>query len=401
MNIVLLADQIENGGGAGVMVSSYARNLTDRGHQVAVITTTREKTQENIQGENKEGIIFFRLYSNYNLFWRPYLSLHNPPVVKKVGFILKKIKPDVVHAHNIHLYLSYRSLKEAAKHAKKVFHTVHDSMSFHYSKLYPETVDAEGCIVKSYKVSPLTQLRLFKLSYNPFRNYIIRNYLKIPTKIFAVSNALKKALNDNAIGNVEVLHNGINPANWNAKSALEKEVQFVFFGGRLSAAKGGGVLVAALKKVRETLSNVFLLAIGEENEYIKKLKNQNESLIVVEGSHPNWEMKNVYARISVVAVPSLCFDWFPTVILEAMASKRPVITGCFGGGKEMVVDGETGFVINPKDEDALTAALRTLLLDPQRAVRMGEAGYERVQKEFSIEKHFKKLVEWYDEVPQS
>ncbi len=403
MRIAILNDSFppQSEGGAAVIAWNQAMGLKKAGHEVLVVTTSEDRDSEGVRTES--GVTIQTFYSKYALRWRAYKSLNNRKLVKKVGSTLANFRPDIVHAHNVHLHLSYAVLAEAKKYAQAVFLTVHDSMPFHYSKLFPETVGSLDGNIKSYKVSAWRQFRLFKSGYNPFRNRIIKKYLEIPTKIFAVSGALAQALTDNGIQNVEVLHNGIDVAAWQAKPAVINEKDFIFFGGRLSAVKGGGVLVDALREVLKTHANARLLVVGEKNEFAEAMEREAatmevENLIFFTGKRPYSEMKDMYEGAVMVAVPSLCFDWFPTIILEAMASKKPVIATCFGGAKELVVDGKTGFIVNPVYPKELTDKILLLLNNRNLVEEMGNAGYERVKNEFSLEKHLGKLLAWYDKV---
>ncbi|MEW6516888.1 MAG: glycosyltransferase family 4 protein [candidate division FCPU426 bacterium] len=88
--------------------------------------------------------------------------------------------------------------------------------------------------------------------------------------------------------------------------------------------------------------------------------------------------------LDVMAVPSLRPDPFPTVLLEAMAARLPVVATNHGGPTEMVVPGETGFLVEPGDVPGLAAALRTLILDPALRARQGTAGRLRLEREYSL-----------------
>src|SRR6266581_329663 len=78
-------------------------------------------------------------------------------------------------------------------------------------------------------------------------------------------------------------------------------------------------------------------------------------------------------------------DVFPTVILEAMASARPVVSTRLAGIPELVIDGETGLLVSPADTAALTEALQKLLCDRELRVRYGCAGRARIEQHFRIE----------------
>src|SRR5215470_2126251 len=91
--------------------------------------------------------------------------------------------------------------------------------------------------------------------------------------------------------------------------------------------------------------------------------------------------------------PQGATDVFPTVILEAMASARPVVSTRLAGIPELVVDGETGILARPGDSTALAHALERLLRDPELRLRSGNAGRIRIEQHFRIEQTVAPLVE--------
>ena len=397
MKIAILADNIFSNGGAGIIALNHAKAMKDLGFEVIIITTSQDIGEKH----EEYNIKTYNIFSKYPPILRAYKSLNNISVVKEVGVILNKERPDIVHAHNIHYHISYRSLVEAKKYSKAVFLTIHDSMSFHYSKLFPEAVYTENEIVKSYKVSPWEQLKLFKWQYNPFRNLIIKKYLKIPDKIFAVSDALKQALQDNDISNVEVIHNGIDVGKWIMENKNEDNRKYIFWGGRLSRAKGGDVLIKSFIELVKREPNAMLLVVGKRDSYVMEIENKVKNIgiennVIFTGSKTQDEMKSLYAKSTLVVVPSLCFDWFPTVILESMASGKPVIATCWGGAREMIIDGKTGFIINPKNEKEFTERILLFLMNKEKVEEMGKNSFERVKNLFSLDEHIKILIEQYD-----
>lgn len=88
-------------------------------------------------------------------------------------------------------------------------------------------------------------------------------------------------------------------------------------------------------------------------------------------------------------------DVFPTVILEAMASARPVVSTRLAGIPELAVDGETGILVSPGDTSALPDALEQLLRDPELRLRYGRAGRTRIEQRFRIEQTVGPLVELF------
>ena len=88
----------------------------------------------------------------------------------------------------------------------------------------------------------------------------------------------------------------------------------------------------------------------------------------------------------------------PNAVLEAMAAAKPVVATRVGGVPELVVDGETGILVSPKDTEALARAIVTLIQDPLRGRSMGEAGRKRVQDHFSMTAMVTKTDHLYQEL---
>ena len=103
------------------------------------------------------------------------------------------------------------------------------------------------------------------------------------------------------------------------------------------------------------------------------------------GFVPHDELQQLYARAAVVACPSRR-EGFGVACLEAMAHGRPVVATRVGGLLDLVVDGETGIVVPPRDPAALRSALERLLADPDLRRKLGSAGRDRARTHFSWEK---------------
>lgn len=403
MKILFLSDDFppNSFGGAGVVAYNLAKGLQKRGHELFVITTVRKKTKE--EKIKFEGLNIFKIYASYHERWRSWLGLYNPQTVGKVEKIIKEIKPEIIHAHNIHSYLSYRCLKIAKKYSKAVFLTTHDLMLFHYGKLIPKTDN----YIK--KIAIKDQVREANKTYNPFRNSLIRNYLKYVDKIFAVSNSLKNLLEVNGIRNTEVVYNGIDVGNWCVDNAKIEEFKnkynlggkkVIIFSARLIEAKGGDQLIHSLSLVNKEFQEFILLVVGKEWAYTQKLKKIAEKLniggkIVFTDFLKEGDLKTAYNVADLSVFPSLCFETFGMSNLEAMACKKPVVSSYFGGPKEVVIDGETGYLVNPNNVDLMADKIIDLLKNPQKAKQFGEAGYKRVGEFFSLEKQADEILKRY------
>ncbi|HRY63463.1 MAG TPA: glycosyltransferase family 4 protein, partial [Patescibacteria group bacterium] len=238
-----------------------------------------------------------------------------------------------------------------------------------------------------------------KKAFNPLRNLIIRHYLKYATKIFSVSAELKKALEYNKIQNIATIHNAIDVNDWAVGESEAKEFKkelglehkkIILFAGRLSGYKGTQETMAAMEQVAKNVPGATLLVLDTQNNY--RQANPN---IYLAGAVARDKMKYYYAICDLVIVPSVCFDSFPTVNLEAFACHRPVIATIFGGSRELVEDQKTGYLINPLHIDELAEKIIYLLTNPEIARTMGENGYQKVKTEFNQEKWLKEILGWY------
>jgi glycosyltransferase involved in cell wall biosynthesis len=157
--------------------------------------------------------------------------------------------------------------------------------------------------------------------------------------------------------------------------------------GRLALQKGQRHLVAAMPALLEQVPHTHLLiaGAGDLEDYLRDLALE---FGVAERVHVLGARKDVPAlmhAIDVFAMPSI-WEGFGIVLLEAMAAGRPIVASRVATIPEVVVDGETGVLVPPGAPSALAQALGTLARDAARAKRMGEAGRERLRRQFSIEK---------------
>lgn len=391
----------------GGVVSDVAKELSKRGHSVTIFTG----------GSNNKGGEWIE-QSTYRLFrahtfdvpWklRSYVCVRNPVVEDRFKKFLKGTKPDVVHINQLYYQFPYALVKIARTFTNRVFVTGHDVNVFSDRKLtsivsqFRKPDDPEP----NYHYSWLDRLQDTGLGFNPLRNVLIRRYLRSASKVITVSDALHRAFVENDIRNVATVHNGIDTALWSIHVSKEDSKQelglhgkrVILTIGRLSGEKGREPLFESFVNVRELIPNATLVLIGDDaggkwNEEIQKRGLQNAVVsrkFVSRSDLPRW-----YAASDVVVVPSICFDSFPTINLEAMASARPVIATCYGGSREVVVDGETGYIVNPLHTDDLSGKIIQLLSDPVLAERMGKAGFERVSKEFRLDQQVDTLLRYY------
>ena len=387
MKVLFILDEFlpENSGGAANVAFALAKGLMVAGNELLVVTATHDPEKvgklkiDNVQIE----IIFSKPFGRF----RNWKNLKNRGILRQASSFLKDFNPDVVHIHTLHHRFSYGIISLAKKFSKAVVLTLHDSQTIYNGKLYPKRKICGVSPAANYKITWLDRLKRDGLAFNPFQGFFIKKALKKIDKIFAVSNALKGAIEANGISSVEVIHNGIEVKEWEIFETPERNV---LFAGRVDDAKGVKVLVKAFSIAGSEIPDATLTIIGDDD--FKAGQGENIKILPWQGRE---EMKKLFAKAMVVALPSLYLDPFPTVNLEAMAAGKPVIGTCFGGTKEAVSNNETGYIINPYNEKELADKIVDLLKNPEKATAFGKAGRTRIKEFFSLEKQVQETLAWY------
>jgi glycosyltransferase involved in cell wall biosynthesis len=208
--------------------------------------------------------------------------------------------------------------------------------------------------------------------------WLARGVLRGARLVIAASTALAESARELGARRVEVIPSGVDLP---ADVGDEARPPEVLYAGRLSPEKGVEELVAA--------TNGMKLVVAGDGPLRPRVPGAL-------GFVPHDELQLLYARAAVVACPSRR-EGFGVACLEAMAHGRPVVATSVGGLRDLVVDGETGLVVEPRDPHALRAALERLLADEELRRRLGAAGRERARDRFSWDVTTAALVTAYAE----
>lgn len=209
---------------------------------------------------------------------------------------------------------------------------------------------------------------------------------------------------------VHVIYNGIDLGEYQKVSntqaladyGVDPAVPYVLFVGRITRQKGVTHLVDAIRYLPPETQVVLCAGAPDTPEIATELR---EKVAIARRNHPHivWIEKMVtkqetiqlYSHARVFCCPSV-YEPFGIINLEAMACRAPVVASSTGGIKEVVVDGETGYLV-PFDQDPVTSfpthpdifardiatRIGELLKDPEKCKRFGDAGRRRVEEIFS------------------
>jgi glycosyltransferase involved in cell wall biosynthesis len=201
------------------------------------------------------------------------------------------------------------------------------------------------------------------------------------------------------------IHNGIDPECFHrrktrevARAELGLPARGLYVGGlgRLDEAKGFEYLLDAAQRLRGRFPDLLVVIAGDGP--LRKSLEQKATLLgladIVRFLGFQSDVQRVLDALDVFALPSLC-EALPYAGLEAMATQLPVVGATVGGVAEMILEGDTGLLVPPRDADQLAAKLSVLLTDADLRVRMGVAGRERVLREFQESDMVRKTIDVY------
>ena len=225
---------------------------------------------------------------------------------------------------------------------------------------------------------------------------------------------------------VTVIHNGIDPEFYKPtfdtdlllEYGINPEIPFVLFVGRITRQKGISQLISAAKYFNKNCQIVLCAGAPDTEEIareteslIQELQSQRDGIILISEMLPREKIKVLYSHARVFACPSL-YEPFGIINLEAMSCETPVVGSAVGGIPEIIIEGETGYLIelesisrtdfNPKNPEEFqknfAEKINLLLDDENLATQMGKAGRERVLDIFSWESIAKTTYNYYEKV---
>ena len=227
---------------------------------------------------------------------------------------------------------------------------------------------------------------------------VARRFLKkgtIPDKVRVVYNGV----------DTERFSPAISPDKFRREFGIGENELIVGIASRFDKRKGHEDFFKAAKEIIRVEKNVRFLVVGgavfdnheEREQYLRDRAKSLDLKDRVIFSGFRQDMPEVYAAIDIFVLPSLQ-EACARVLLEAMASGKPVIATSLGGNPEIVVDEVTGILVPAKDARALAQAMLRLIREPDTARQMGEAGRKRSQECFTIAENLVKIEFIYGEL---
>lgn len=189
-----------------------------------------------------------------------------------------------------------------------------------------------------------------------------------------------------------VIPNGVDPAPFEAATTVDRsslgvpdDAVLALYVGRLDRQKGLPILLDALARILPTRPDLHLAlaGAGPERDALHALSAADPSLSArVHWLGPRPDVPALLKASDLLVLPSL-WEGMPNVVLEAMASGRPVVATAVEGTSSLVLPGRTGWLVPPADPTALASALLDAAADPARRQAFGAAGHDHVLNHYT------------------
>jgi len=334
--------------------------------------------------EKKDGITIYWAPASPFPFYEGYLMSALAP--REINRILKKEKPDIVHAH-APVLLGFQGILVAKRKKIPIVATYHT----HFPDYLPYLLDG-------------------KLSgfLSPIGTKTVEGLIRLVFSFADVSTAptqeLVNELKGYGVKNAVVLANGVDLsalkaddrmiAEFREKNNIPQGKKIVLYVGRVGFEKRLNILLDAVKKMESKDFVLVVVGSGPNMENYKQYAD-SEGLkdVIFTGFLDKKILPAAYASAHIFASASDS-ETFGLTFIEAMALGVPVIAVNRLGPKELVVDGENGFLVEPGDSSMMAKRMDQLLSDDALRKRMSESALETAGK-FSVERSVEETMKIY------
>jgi len=380
MKILIIHNEYATYSGEESVVDNTIKLLKEKGHEVQLFKRSSNEINKNFVG----------------LFKAFFCSFYNYSSINKIKNKIKTFNPNIIHVHNLYPLISPSILPVISKMNIPIVMTVHNyrlicpnGMFFNKMKICEKCSGGKewNCLLNNCASSYFKSFSYF------LRNYYARKkeFYSHIDKYICLTNFQLKKLIENGFDKdkLTVIHNFYQ--NNNAEFKRKKFGNYIAFVGRITEEKGINILFESAKLLPKI---PFKLA----GDYDKKLllKKDIPKNVTFLGRIKGQELISFYENARFLVFPSIWYEGFPMVLIEAMSYKLPIIATNIGGISEIVDDGLTGLLFEYMNINDLTEKIIRLWEDPELCIEYGENGYQKYIKLYNIENNYSTLLKLYN-----
>ncbi|MBA7621097.1 Phosphatidyl-myo-inositol mannosyltransferase [subsurface metagenome] len=353
-------------GGVTNHISSLERYLTRMGHEVKVIAPASKAV--SVFGDRFIPVGRPRAIPTSGSIARVTISIRLSPTIKAV---LAEENFDIIHLHEpLMPMLCTTVLRKAQTKMVGTFHAFAGKPGYDFAK-------------------PLTI------------RFLRKWFRKLDGKI-AVSEPAMEFANKHLPGHYDIIPNGIDLEHFSPDVPPIDEFcdgkLNILFVGRLEKRKGANYLLKAYQRVKEEIPDSRLLIVGPgtrlRHKYERRVRRSGLKDVVFVGHVSYDELPRYYKTADIFCAPATGSESFGIILLEAMATGKPIVASNIDGYARLVTDGAEGLLVPPRDEKTLAEALISLMSDESLRQRMGARGIIKA-KEYDWKHLAQRILDYY------
>ncbi|WP_264531305.1 glycosyltransferase family 4 protein [Flavobacterium sp. N502540] len=376
MHIALLTPEfphakVEHAAGIGTSIKNLATSLVKKGVSVSVFVYGQKTEEIIIENQIRIHLIKERKYSFLGWFF------HRKYIQKYCNAVIKKESISVIEAPDwtgITAFMKFR---------------IPLIIRFHGSDTY-------FCHLENRK-QKLKNFWFEKWALNRAAAFIAPTSFagNLSKKLFGINNK-----------EIKTIHYGLELQNFTNNSPTIYDKGLLLYVGTLIRKKGVLELPQIFNQVRKEFPNLKLVLIGGDSYDIKtnsgstwqlmqsKFKDDDLRNVDYLGKIPYNEIEHYIKKANVCVFPTFA-ETLGMVTIEAMAMQKAVVNSNIGWAQELIVDGESGYLVHPAEHDLFANRITTLLKDESLCLKIGENARERVEAKFDINKIVQENIEFY------
>jgi glycosyltransferase involved in cell wall biosynthesis len=395
-------------GGAELSAFNTCLGLMERGVEVSALMVHARLAQRTDVRHEVRGVQVHEVNFVVPPVKSAYLEIYDPRVYRTVVAEIERVKPDLVHVHNVS-GASLSPFVACRRMGVPVVLTLHD-----HWLLCPNNMLYQGAgVLCNSAEDPRGCSRCFR-RYEywggvPRRRQILKRLVRDVRLFVSPSQMLvdRHVAAGYDPSRFRVIRYGIHPTAFEAPSDpfIQEQVRestymnAVLYAGGLVESKGIDTLIEAVPLMAPYVDRLGLFVAGwGEAKYVAALRKQSPWMVRHLGRVPFQEMRRLYASVGLTVVPSWWYDNSPMVIYESLLAGTPVLGANIGGIPELILDEETGYIIPAGDAGAL--AEKVILHFARSALRrrrMRQRCLEYAQSHLSMDRHLDAMQAVYAE----
>ncbi len=388
MKILVIHNNYQSRSGEEIVMEQESALLRERGHTVITYRRTNDEVKQ---------------FNALQAAALPARITWAPDAAQHVRALIKRERPDIAHIHNTHFMMSPSVIHACAALDVPVVHTLHNfRLICPAATLFRDGGVCEDCVGKPVPY-PGVRHACFRDSHVQSATLATSTTLH---RLIGTYNRVSRFITPTEFARQKLIQGGLNPDQIVTKPHFlspspaatppDTPRPHILFVGRLSPEKGVHTLIDAWRSLPDI--PLHLIGDGPLSSQVDRLMHNNPSHCIKPlGRLPRDRVYEEMRAAHALVFPSVCYETFGMVAIEALAVGTPVIVTNHGAPAEIIQPGVTGWHVPPGDADALAAAVRHAWTHPDEVNAMRQTARQTYRDHYTAETNYHQLMDIYQQ----